>query len=200
MTLDEVTSEGHFWLLPIQKAVFLSELSRALTGVKSNIIQCLSRSLFLHKTAKTWNNWQMGTACNEAAFKLEKYMFKFSNRNVGKKNALQQALNYPIGWTWQFVSKNQYCTEGMTNTYCLWVLFWKLPLPCIIRSPLIQPHFPAQGDSCHLPEEPLQWRVCHKNLAIKLPSPFLISSSIPCLGQTFWNRQHNLWSLLPTGQ
>lgn len=39
------------------------------------------------------------------------------------------------------------------NTDHLWVLFWKLPLSCIIWSPLIKPPFLAQGDSCLWPEE-----------------------------------------------
>lgn len=65
---------------------------------------------FHHKPAKTCNSGKVGAPCNEEAFKVEKYMFKFSNRNVGKN---MHWINYPSGWTWQSVSKKQFCTEGV---------------------------------------------------------------------------------------
>lgn len=75
------------------------------------------------------------------------------------------------------------------------VLFWKLPLSCIIWSPLIKPPFQLREIAAICLRKPLQWKAWHDNIAIKLPSPFPISGNMLCLGQTFWNTQHNLWSL-----
>lgn len=38
----------------------------------------------------------MGAACNEAALKLQKYMFKFSNRNVGKNMHCSELCTIPL--------------------------------------------------------------------------------------------------------
>lgn len=110
MTLDEVNFEGRFWQLSMQKEVFLSGLSQAWLKFDHSILHCLGLSFFLHKTAKTCNNGYVGAPCNEEAFKVEKYTFKFSNRNVGKN---MHWVNYPSGWTWQSVSKKQFSTEGV---------------------------------------------------------------------------------------
>lgn len=72
------------------------------------------------------------------------------------------------------------------NTCCLQMLFW---------SPLIKPPFPAQGEMAVIClRKPLQWKAWHDNIAIKLPSPFLIPGNMLCLGQTFWNTTQSVKS------